>query len=270
MWNNHARCFQVDGNLGVMAAISEMLIQSHEGYLNLLPAISDEFQNGSFSGILARGNFTVDLAWANGAPTTLTVTSGSGSDLGIYYPAYSNLSITNSKGEAVDFTVEEGIIRLSTQKGETYTVTGFTLKAKAKMPQQLTATNTSGSVTLNWQASASTGATYNIYRAYESEKTYTFLGSTASLTFTDTSKDTRQATYAVRAINDSTIESIGAVVTVIATPDSPKNANSYRLENGDIQLEWDAVKGAQSYRVYRDGILISDNDLTTAIVSGDG
>jgi hypothetical protein len=171
----------------IITAIAEMLIQSHEGYINLLPAISEEFKNGSFSGILARGNFTVDLTWANGAPTTLTVTSGSGSDLGIYYPAYSNLSITNSKGEAVDFTVEEGIIRLSTQKSETYTVTGFTPKAKAKMPQQLTATNTSGSVTLNWQASASTGATYNIYRAYESEKTYTFLGSTASLTFTDIS-----------------------------------------------------------------------------------
>ena len=270
MWNNHARCFQVDGNLGVMAAISEMLIQSHDGYLNLLPAISEEFKNGSVSGILARGNFTVDLAWENGAPTTLTVTSGSGSDLGIYYPGYAEIVIVDKNGANVDYTIEDGIIRLATEKGETYTITGFTPKAKAKMPQNPTAPNNGGAVTLSWEASATPNATYHIYRAYESEKTYTYLGETTALTFVDNAKGDRQATYAVRAISDSTIESISAAKTVVGTPDAPQNALAYELADGDVQLEWDAVDGCQSYRVHKNGTFILETELTVAIVAGDG
>ena len=270
MWNNHARCFQVDGNLGVMAAISEMLVQSHEGYINLLPAISDDIQSGSVSGILARGNFTVDFAWENGAPTTMTVTSGSGSDLGVYYPAYSDIVITNRAGETVDYTIVDGVIRLSTTAGETYTITGFTPKAKAKMPQNLTATNRNGIVTLNWEASPSAGATYNVYRAFDSEKGYTFLGSTSALTFVDTEKGDRQATYAVRAINADTIESLGAVKTVIGTPPSPENTSAYALGDGRLQLVWDTVDGCEAYRIYKNGELVCESAIPLAVVDGSG
>ena len=68
--------FQIDGNYGTTAGIAEMLIQSHEGYINLLPAIPDIWKaTGEVKGLRARGNFTVDFKWEDGKVTSYKVKS---------------------------------------------------------------------------------------------------------------------------------------------------------------------------------------------------
>lgn len=77
LWDTHAP-FQIDGNFGGTAGIAEMLLQSHEGFLSLLPALSEKLACGSFTGLRARGRRIVSAAWENGSVTTFSVTEKGG------------------------------------------------------------------------------------------------------------------------------------------------------------------------------------------------
>lgn len=70
--------FQIDGNFGATAGMTEMLLQSHNGELALLPALPDAWKNGYIEGIKARGNFTVSIGWKEGRLTKATILSGTG------------------------------------------------------------------------------------------------------------------------------------------------------------------------------------------------
>ena len=82
LFDNHPP-FQIDGNFGGTAGICEMLLQSHQGYIELLPALPEAWQSGSFKGWHARGGFVIDAAWAGGNITECTVTSTLGGRLDV-------------------------------------------------------------------------------------------------------------------------------------------------------------------------------------------
>jgi alpha-L-fucosidase 2 len=70
--------FQIDGNFGCTAGIAEMLMQSHDGFIYLLPALPTNWSNGNIKGIVARGGFEMDINWSNGKVDKVLIKSQNG------------------------------------------------------------------------------------------------------------------------------------------------------------------------------------------------
>lgn len=70
--------FQMEANMGVTAGIAEMLLQSHDGYIHLLPALPEGWDSGSITGLKARGGHTIDMAWKDGQLQSAVVSKGEG------------------------------------------------------------------------------------------------------------------------------------------------------------------------------------------------
>jgi alpha-L-fucosidase 2 len=120
-----AKCFtplQVDGSLGLSAGVTEMLMQSHEGVIDLLPALPDEWSDGSFNGICARGAFELKFNWKNKKLTEVELLSKAGQFCRI---KSGNLKKVTNKGRNVKVTkYPDGSIGFGTKPGDSYKITG--------------------------------------------------------------------------------------------------------------------------------------------------
>ena len=92
------QALQVDGNFGATAGIGEMLLQSHDGVLRLLPALPAEWSQGSVQGLRARGGLTVSMTWADGALTGAVIETSVGGTIRVVAPG---LSRVESGGDAI-------------------------------------------------------------------------------------------------------------------------------------------------------------------------
>jgi alpha-L-fucosidase 2 len=119
-----AKCFtplQVDGTFGVTAGITEMLMQSHEGIIDLLPALPKAWSNGHFDGLCARGAFELDMEWTDGQITRVEVLSKKGQTCRI--DPKTNVKVTADGKQVKSKTLKDGPIEFNTRAGKKYTLT---------------------------------------------------------------------------------------------------------------------------------------------------
>lgn len=99
LWDTHPP-FQIDGNFGGTAGVTEMLMQSHMGFIHILPALPDAWNDGEVKGLCARGGYEVGIRWEKGELKEITILSKTGGTCQIRY--------------------KESDFRLNTAKGKTY------------------------------------------------------------------------------------------------------------------------------------------------------
>ncbi|EKB50440.1 glycoside hydrolase family 95 protein [Cecembia lonarensis] len=97
--------FQIDGNFGYTAGVAEMLLQSHDGFIHLLPALPKAWKNGKITGLKARGNFTVNMEWKEGELKTASISAPIGGKAFLKYKG-NLLEIDLEKGETFEFSLQ--------------------------------------------------------------------------------------------------------------------------------------------------------------------
>lgn len=99
--------FQIDGNFGFTAGVVEMLMQSHGGFIQLLPALPSTWKEGKICGLHARGGFLIDIEWKNGQLTEARITSTLGGNCRLRTAAPVKVS---ANGQPVDTKVCDGTV----------------------------------------------------------------------------------------------------------------------------------------------------------------
>jgi alpha-L-fucosidase 2 len=112
--------FQIDGNFGGTSGMAEMLLQSHDGLLNIFPALPDDWASGEITGLKAQGGFEVDITWKNKKITVLTIRSSLGGICKLKVP--NTLKLTGKTKLSIQ--KDKSLVNFTTEKGGKYTLIG--------------------------------------------------------------------------------------------------------------------------------------------------
>lgn len=114
------KALQIDGTMGVTAGITEMLIQSHEGAIVLLPALPVSWENGSFNGVCARGGFELSFEWNDSKVQKINILSKAGNPCRIFTDTL--MTVYQNGEEIVADKQDDGSIIFTTQAGGYYQI----------------------------------------------------------------------------------------------------------------------------------------------------
>ncbi len=162
LWDEHPP-FQIDGNFGATSGIAEMLLQSHEGYISVLPTLPDYWDKGSFSGLTARGAFEVSAKWVDKTATEVRIKSKKGNTLRFKTGADDRLKVSYN-GADTEFIRHDICIEFETEVGAEYVITGFAPGIKKDLPYDLTVDK---GLKIEWK-----GGACDLYRAVDGSPVY--------------------------------------------------------------------------------------------------
>jgi alpha-L-fucosidase 2 len=115
--------FQIDGNFGATSGVAEMLLQSHDGELHLLPALPAAWPTGRFDGLRARGAVTVGATWGSGSLTEVRLTADRSGDLVVRSDDFTEpLQVYREDGEPAAFALADRVVTFHADAGETYRI----------------------------------------------------------------------------------------------------------------------------------------------------
>lgn len=237
LWDVHPP-FQIDGNFGATAGITEMLLQSHGGFISLLPALPEKWKTVKFKGLKARGNFEVSLVYADGVITGCEIISCKGEHVTLYYGGATDKLEVKNEGKKIPVKTDGDKIYFSTDKGRTYMVTGFEKRVNRLIASDFTANWQESGVKLEWK---NDGREYDVFRAKDDETGYTLIGKSSNGEFFDedfSEKNKARLTYKI-VLSGGDKNGKGNGATAVLNPASKleKERYAYRLKVNNLNID---------------------------------
>ncbi len=227
LWDVHPP-FQIDGNFGAGAGMTEMLLQSHEGFIRLFPAIPTNWENIHVKGLKARGNFSVSFDYGKEV-FRAEILSNKGLRLTVKAEGCKKIEVTTLNGKSVETERKGEFVSFATKIGETYLLTGNLKREKTEIVG-FVAEYTNNGVSLSWK---NEGKKYAVLRAKDSESDYTVLATVSNGNYVDkefSSKNKGRLTYKVVETDDGIVNKNATGAVAVLSPASKLEYERYLLK----------------------------------------